>query len=634
MHLFTQGKLKTVLTLSAIAVLAACQPADNATSSQTAKAVETQVVTETSAISESERLNQWFATKYEEQLQNSPMMLTFLGRKERYDQVDDMSRAEELRQLAWQKQAAQELQNNFDYRKLDEEAKISYDIWLFQYNQALEADKFAESAYVFTQMQGIQAFAAQFLINFHKVDDASDMSAYNKRIAGVSEAISTLLVRAKERAEKGIRPPKFAYDGVIEQARALITGAPFTEESDAPDSALWADAKRKITSLVEAKKIDEAQAESLKAETKKMLNEHFLPSYQSLVSWFEQDIVNTKENASGVGSQPNGEAYYNSRLKASTTTPLTANEIHQIGLSEVARITSEMEEIKDKVGFEGTLQEFFTFVKTDKQFFFNNDDEGRQGYITQTEKHLAHIKEQLPNFFGILPKADLVVKRVESFREQDGGAQHYFPGTPDGARPGIYYAHLSDMSAMPKNELEGVAYHEGSPGHHMQISIAQELESVPQFRTQARFTAYAEGWGLYAELLAKEMGGYQDDFSDFGRLVNEIWRAVRLVVDTGLHSKGWTEQQAVEYFKEKTPISEEAIKSEVRRYLVWPGQATAYKVGMLKILELRAHAEKELGESFDIRGFHDTVLGGGALPMEILERRVKDWIANVQANKK
>ena len=633
MHLFTQGKLKTVLTLSAIAVLTACQPADNATSTLATKATETQVVTETSAISESERLNQWFATKYEEQLQNSPMMLTFLGRKERYDQVDDMSRAEEERQLAWQKQAAQELQNTFNYNKLDDEAKISYDIWLFQYNQALEADKFSESAYVFTQMQGIQAFAAQFLINFHKVDDVSDMTAYNKRIAGVSGAIATLLERAKERAEKGIRPPKFAYEGVIEQASALITGAPFTEESNAADSALWADAKRKIASLVEAKTIDEAQAEALKAETKKMLIEHFLPTYQALVAWFEQDIVNTKENASGVGSQPNGEAYYNSRLKASTTTPLTANEIHQIGLSEVARITSEMEEIKDKVGFEGTLQEFFTFVKTDKQFFFNNDDEGRQGYISQTEKHLAHIKEQLPNFFGILPKADLVVKRVEPFREQDGGAQHYFPGTPDGSRPGIYYAHLSDMSAMPKNELEGVAYHEGSPGHHMQISIAQELESVPQFRTQARFTAYAEGWGLYAELLAKEMGGYQDDFSDFGRLVIEIWRAVRLVVDTGLHSKGWTEQQAIEYFKERTPISEEAIKSEVRRYLVWPGQATAYKVGMLKILELRAHAEKELGASFDIRGFHDTVLGGGALPMEILERRVNEWIAKVKANK-
>lgn len=225
-------------------------------------------------------------------------------------------------------------------------------------------------------------------------------------------------------------------------------------------------------------------------------------------------------------------------------------------------------------------------------FFFANADEGRQAYITQTEDYLGAISEQLPNYFGVLPKAKLVVKRVEAFREQDGAAQHYFPGTPDGSRPGVYYAHLSDMTAMPKNEMEGVAYHEGNPGHHMQISIAQELTSVPQFRTQANFTAYSEGWGLYAELLAKEMGGYKNDFSDFGRLVNEMWRAVRLVVDTGLHSKGWTEDQAVAYFKEKAPIAEEAIVSEVRRYLVIPGQATAYKIGMLKIMELRASAEK------------------------------------------
>ena len=241
------------------------------------------------------------------------------------------------------------------------------------------------------------------------------------------------------------------------------------------------------------------------------------------------------------------------------------------------------------------------------------------------------INELLPEYFGILPKADLVVKRVEAFREQDGAAQHYNPGTPDGSRPGVYYAHLSDMSSMPKNEMEGVAYHEGNPGHHMQISIAQELTSVPQFRTQANFTAYSEGWGLYAELLAKEMGAYKNDYSDFGRLVNEMWRAVRLVVDTGLHAKGWTEEQAVAYFKEKTPIAEEAIISEVRRYLVLPGQATSYKIGMLKIIELRENAKKALGERFDIRGFHDTILGGGAMPLAILERRVNDWVNSEMA---
>lgn len=616
-----------MLTLIAVGILSACQPNSTSVESANNSAVEQQSAVETAQLSESERLNQWFAEKYEQQLQMSPFMLTFLGRKEKYDQLDDMSEAEEKKQLAWRKQTVEELKNTFDYSKLDEEAKISYDIWIYQYEQAAEGQKFNHNNYVFTQFNGIQAFAAQFLINFHKVDEESDMLAYNKRIGEVSRVIDQLLVRAKENANNGVRPPRFAYQGVIEQATNLITGAPFTEsEADAP---LWSDAKRKIATLLENGKIDQAKASELEEQAKEALNSKFLPSYQALVAWFEADIENTDAIAQGVANQPNGKAFYDFRLKASTTTDLTAEEINTIGVKEVARITTEMNAIKDKVGFEGDLREFFTFIKTDEQFFFANDDAGRQGYIDETEKHLAAIAEQLPNYFGVLPKAKLVVKRVEPFREQDGAAQHYFPGTPDGSRPGVYYAHLSDMSAMPKNEMEGVAYHEGNPGHHMQISIAQELTSVPQFRTQASFTAYSEGWGLYAELLAKEMGGYKNEFSDFGRLVNEMWRAVRLVVDTGLHSKGWTEEQAIAYFKEKTPIAEEAIVSEVRRYLVIPGQATAYKIGMLKIMELRATAEQILGDKFDIKGFHDTVLGGGAMPLPVLERRVNDWIKNV-----
>lgn len=622
--------MRTKLSAISLAVLvAACQPASDSknTSNPGASEKSSEVSSVITAQTESERLNAWFATKYEQQLQLSPMMMTFLGRKDQYDKIDIMTEAEEKRQLALQKIDVEELKANFDYEKLDDETKISYDIWLYQYEQALEGQQFNKNGYVFTQMQGIQAFMAQFLISFHKVDSDADMVAYNKRITAVSTAISDLLVRAKSNASFGVRPPKFAYEGVIEQAEALITGAPFAEGDD---SAIWADAKRKTSALVESEHIDQTRADELLAQTKQALLTDFQSSYQSLVAWFKEDIVNTDEIATGVGMQPNGKAYYNFRLKSSTTTDLSADAIHEIGISEVARITEEMNAIKDKVGFEGDLQEFFTFVKTDEQFFYPNTDEGRQGYISDTEDYLAIINEQLPKFFGILPKADLVVKRVESFREQDGAAQHYFPGTPDGSRPGVYYAHLSDMSAMPKNEMEGIAYHEGNPGHHMQLSIAQELTAVPQFRTQARFTAYSEGWGLYSELLAKEMGGYKDDFSDFGRLVNEIWRAVRLVVDTGLHSKGWTEAQAIAYFKEKTPVSAEAIKSEVRRYIVWPGQATAYKVGMLKILTLRAKAEKELGDKFDIRGFHDTVLGGGSMPLGILERRVDSWVAKMK----
>ena len=618
--------MKKMITAAVVAsLLSACQ--QEATTTEVAPEVATQQNAATKE-SESERLNQWFADKYEEELQMSPISMTFMGRKDKYDQVDEMTEAAQKKQLAWQGASVEEMKSSFDYDKLDLETKTSYDIWVYQYEQALEGQQFNRNSYVFTQMQGIQSFAAQFLINFHKVETESDMSAYISRIGGVSKAISDLLVIAKQNAELGVRPPKFAYEGVIEQAENLVTGAPFTKsETDAP---LWADAKTKIAAMVEAKTIDQAKGEELSKQAEKALLGHFMPAYHKLITWFKNDIDNTPEIGQGVGSQPNGKAYYNYQLKSSTTTALTANEIHQIGLDEVARLTKEMIAIKEKVKFEGSLQDFFVYIKEDSRFFYPNTDEGRQGYIDDSQAYLDFINAELPKYFGILPKAGLVVKRVEAFREQDGAAQHYFPGTPDGSRPGIYYAHLSDMSSMPKNEMEAIAYHEGAPGHHMQISIAQELTSVPQFRTQAGFNAYAEGWGLYSELLAKEMGAYENAYSDFGRLTTEIWRAVRLVVDTGLHSKGWTEQQAIDYFKQKTPIAEGAVKSEVRRYMVWPGQATGYKIGMLKILELRAKAQKALGDKFSIADFHDTILGGGAMPLTILERRVDNWIASYQ----
>ena len=615
-----------IALVGAVACLSACQPHSSTQTTQEPSKIETTQSVTQNKLSESARLNQWFATKYEEQLQSSPMMLTFLGRKEKYDQINDMSVAFEKKQLARQAASVEELKSNFDYNKLTAEAKISYDIWIYQNTQAQAGQEFTNNGYIFTQFNGIQSFAAEFLINFHRVDDFSDMQAYIKRIKGVSVAIGQLLVRAQENAAAGTRPPKFAYEGVIEQSTNLITGVPFSNVEGASASPLWQDVQRKVSALVDADKITAEQALSLKNDAKAQLENYFLPSYQALITWFEKDIVNTASNPTGVSTQKNGQAFYDYMIGVSTTTELSANAIHDIGLKEVDRITQEMIAIKNRVGFEGDLSAFFNFIKTDEQFFYPNTDAGRQGYITDTETYLDFINGKLPEYFGILPKAALTVKRVEAFREQDGAAQHYSPGTADGSRSGVYYAHLSDMTAMPKNEMEGVAYHEGNPGHHMQISIAQELTSIPQFRTQANFTAYSEGWGLYAELLAKEMGAYQDDFSDFGRLVNEMWRAVRLVVDTGLHTKGWTEEQAIAYFKEKTPIAEEAIVSEVRRYLVLPGQATSYKIGMLKIIALRENAKQKLGERFDIRGFHDTVLGGGAMPLAILERRVNDWV--------
>ena len=615
----------SVVALALAGLLVGCgQPAEP----QSAGSANSEQSTTQQQQSESERLNAWFEEKYQQQLQQSPMQMTFLGKKERYGEIDDMSVEAEKEQLQWLKASVDELKANFDYQQLTNEAQTSYDVWIYQYEQAKRNAEFRKYDYVFDQMRGAHTFMPQFLLNFHRVDNKADMDAYISRLGESARALEQLLGRAQEQVEQGIRAPRFAYDLIIEESGKIITGAPFTEGED---SAFMADANKKIDALLAQEQIDQQTADALRTEAADVLYKRVMPAYEQIIAFFESDIENTAEVATGMHRFEGGLEFYDAMLKNYTTTDMTADEIHQLGLQEVERLNNEMLSIKEEVGFDGDLQEFFTFIRTDEQFFYPNNDEGAEMYIEDSKKHLDFINKRLPDYFGILPQADLVVKRVEPFREQDGAAQHYYPGTPDGSRPGIYYAHLSDMSAMPKNEMEAIAYHEGNPGHHMQISIAQELESVPEFRTQAGFTVYSEGWGLYSEQLAKEMGAYQNPYSNFGRLITEIWRAVRLVVDTGMHAKGWTEEDAVKYFEEYTPIAEGAVRSEVRRYLVMPGQATAYKIGMIKILELREKARQQLGDKFDIRGFHDTVLGGGALPLHILERRVDDWIASQQA---
>lgn len=616
--------MRRILAVSALslAVCVACtHVAPTATTAPPTTAVSTGAATVDA------RLNAWFERKYEEQLQFSPMQLTMLGRKDRYSELDQMSREEADRQLAWQLAAVEEMKASFDYNELGDDAKLSWDLFAYQAEAAKAADRFSDHRYPFEQMGGAQSFLPTFLINFHKVEDESDYTAYVARLSQVPRAFGQLMDQVKRSAAAGIRPPRFAHEGVISQAGKVITGAPFT---DGPDSALWADAQAKADALVKAGKIDAARAQVLKAEARAALTDAVKPAFADVIAWFKADLPNANVNPSGVGStHPHGAAFYAQRLQSSTTTDLTAEQVHQIGLGEVTRIRAEMESLKDRVGFKGDLKAFFKFVDTDPRFKYPNTDAGRQAYIDDATKAIATIKQQLPKYFGLLPKADLVVKRVEPFREVDGAAQHYYPSTPDGKRPGVYYAHLSDMSAMPKTTLEVIAYHEGLPGHHMQIAIAQELKGVPEFRKQAGFNAYAEGWGLYSEWLAREMPGtYTDPYSEYGRLTSEMWRAIRLVVDTGLHAKGWTQQQAVDYFSQNSSIPLPAIEAEVRRYITWPGQATGYKIGMMKIQQLRAKAEAELGDDFDIRGFHDAVLGGGAMPLTLLERRIEQWIAS------
>ncbi|WP_249041063.1 DUF885 domain-containing protein [Marilutibacter maris] len=619
---FVSTRSTLALALALALGLAACGPQNGGTPAAT----DAPAATAEQIQDESRRLNEWFDAQYEEQLRFSPIQLTFLGRKELNDQIDDLSEAGARKRVAWMEASVKEMESTFDYDRLDPETRLSWDLWKHQYEDARDGLPFLVDGYPFDQMNGAQNILPMFMINFHKVDDESDYLAYVSRLQKSSTAFDQLLQIGRTATAQGIRPPKFAYEGVIDQSRKVITGAPFT---DGADSALWADAQAKADALAKDGKVSAERAAELKEQARQALLDSLKPAYERVIAFAEEELPKAADDATGVGTtHPNGKAYYEYQLRQNTTTAMSADEIHQLGLSEVARLRGELEALQAQIGFEGDLQAFFTHVQNDPSRLFPNTDAGRQAYIDEASADIDNIKQHLPKYFGLLPKADLVVKRVEPFREQDGAAQHYYPGTPDGSRPGIYYAHLSDMSAMPKTELEVIAYHEGLPGHHMQISIAQELTGIPKFRTQYGSTAYSEGWGLYSEWLAKEMPGtYQDPYSEYGRLMSEMWRAIRLVVDTGLHTKGWTEQQAIDYFRANSSVPDAAIRSEIRRYLVNPGQATAYKIGMIRIQELRTKAEGELGEAFDIRGFHDAVLGGGALPLDMLEQRVDLWIA-------
>lgn len=607
---------KTIAIGLALALMGAAAPQALAQAAAPAAAPAKAVADQSRALTE------WLDAQYEQELLQDPEDLTMQGRKELQDRLTDRSEEHLDRMLAWRRASVAEMKRRFDPALLDEEARTSFEVWALELERAEASSKWRRHRYIFAR-GGAHTGLPNFLINFHRVETPADMAAYIARVRQIDDALDQLMARAKAAAEGGVRMPRFAYDQSISEVERVTAGAPFGEGQD---SALLADGKTKIAALLAAGKIDQAQADALARELTEAMTGEMKPGYERLLAWLKADRALAPAEARGVHALPEGRAFYDAALYLQTTTDMTADEIHELGLAEVARLRAEMEEVKAKTGFTGSLEEFFVFMRTDKRFYLPNTDEGRAQYIALAEGYLGEMKKKLPEYFGILPKADLVVKRVEPFREEPGGAQHYFPGTPDGSRPGIFYAHLSDMSAMPTYQLENIAYHEGLPGHHMQISIAQELTGLPTFRTQYGYAAYSEGWGLYSEKLAKEMGFETDPYNDFGRLSGEIWRAIRLVVDTGMHAKGWSEEQAVGYFKANSAQPEAAIRSEIQRYLVMPGQATAYKIGMIRIQALREEARRALGDKFDIRAFHDVVLGGGGLPLPVLESRVRRWI--------
>jgi len=578
------------------------------------------------AQTEDQRLAAFFEGIFQRNLANSPIFQAQLGMKtDKYGEWDDFSDAEATRQNEERKGDLERLRRDFNYAALSEQSQVSYRIFEYLQERALRDFPWRFHNYSFSSMNNPATFPVTFLQNIHRVDDVSDAEAYISRLNGLERVADQLVEGIDQSTDIGVVPTSFSFDPVIEDASNVIKGAPFDDSGE--DSAIFADFKSKV----EALEIDAAEKERLIAEASASLTGPF----KSGINAFVEKVASLKgqsPGAEGVWKLPNGKKYYENRVQFWATAPgLSAKDIHKTGLAEVKRIRTEMEKIKDEVGFEGDLAAFFEFLRTDESNFFPNTDEGRQAYLDQSTAYIDSIYEEVDQYFNVLPKASLEVRRVEEWREETAPIAFYNRPTPDGSRPGIYYVNLKDMSTKQKHEMETIAYHEGAPGHHFQIAIQQELEGVPTFQKFAFFGDYTEGWGLYAERLAKEKGRFTDPMQDFGRLQNEMLRAARLVVDTGGHSKKWSREKMIEYMLENNPMTAEDAAKEVERYIDLPGQALSYKVGMIKILDLREKAKTELGDGFDLGEFHDVVLKNGAVPLPILEELVDAYIARKKA---
>jgi uncharacterized protein (DUF885 family) len=571
--------------------------------------------------SETERLNAWFAEVEQQGLARSPVAKAYRGIIDRdYDRWDNPSDefAVETYQLE-QRQLAGML-DSFDVDALDEQGRLSWRLFIYERENDARNHPYRRHGYLFNQMFGPHAQVPVFLVNIHQINSPETAEAWIGRAAAVPDNFEQLLLEADARFEMGVQPPDWVYPQVIETARNTISGAPFDEGEP---SMVWTSFKNRVEALA----IDPSRKQDLLHRGREAL-QSWVPAYHALIDLMQEHQSRTAEG-DGAWRLPNGADFYANRLRHYTTTDLDAETIHQIGLDNVARIHEEMRAIMEQVGFGGSLNEFFAFMRNSERFYYPNTDAGRDAYLSEARALIERMTERLPEYFATLPKHELVVRRVEPFRERSAGKAFYQRPAADGSRPGVYYANLFDMNEMPTYQMEALAYHEGSPGHHMQLAIMTDLE-LPAFRRFGGYSAYTEGWGLYTEFLPLEMGFYEDPYSNFGRLAMELWRAARLVVDTGLHHKRWSREEAIEYLVENTPNPEgDAIKA-IERYAVLPGQATAYMIGMLKILELRDEAELALGNDFDIRQFHDVILRNGAVPLSVLEGLVNDWVAKQQ----
>ncbi len=556
---------------------------------------------------------------FEEQLARSPQSLTALGRKDQYDRLNIHTDAYRRQSLALAQRQLAQLRAQFDPARLGPAGRLSYR--LFEEEIERDVDSFPWRRHGFpASTNGSPAGSIPaFLINQHRIDSVVDAEAYIARLREVERVMNEITANMAQQAQMGIVPSRFNFEPVRADARRVLAGAPFVAGEDTP---VLADFKAKVA------KLDGPEAEKTRliAEAQEALTGPFHNGYRTFLSTWDALEAQSAGNR-GAWSLPEGEAFYAHRLSLSTTTDLSADRIHQIGLDQVARIHGEMERIKTQVGFTGTLQQFFAQVIAGDEYKYANSDAGRQQYLADARRYSDQVMQVAPTWFGRLPKAELEVRAVEEWRQETAPVAFYNRPSEDGSRPGIYYVNLADMTQVLKPQIEAISYHEGAPGHHFQIALAQELPNVPMFRRFGGYGAYTEGWGLYAEGLGKEMGFYEDPMSEFGMYSTQLWRAVRLVVDTGIHDKRWTREQAIQYFVDNALLSKRDATKEVERYFNWPGQATSYMIGQLKILELRDRARQALGERFDIREFHAVVLENGSVPLDVLEDLVDAYIA-------
>lgn len=562
-------------------------------------------------------INVFFEAAFDEGVARSPEQATSLGDRRGYDRWNDET--ESFAEATLRRRVAQrdEMRARWNPAGLNANDALSFRLFEQSVARAEQGWRWRNHRYIFNHFGGAQANLPAFLINQHQVTNVSDAEAYVARLNGVRAKLDAQIVNAERSASLGIQPPKFSYEGVLSSSRNVIAGAPFT---DGVDSPLWADFKAKVNRL----EIAQPEKDRLTAAGREALLTSVKPAYDNLIAVMTAHEARATTD-DGAWKLPDGDEFYADRLRNFTTTERSADEIHDIGLQNVARLHGEMRTIMRQVSFRGNLNAFFEFMETDQRFYVEDSAAGRAEYVRRATEVINLMRDRLPQYFGRLPRAPMEVRPVEPFRERSAGLAFYSGPAADGSRPGVYYVNTFDVKAIPTYQIEALAYHEGIPGHHMQIAIAQELESVPRFRRFGGYTAYSEGWGLYTERLGKEMGAYTDPYSDFGRLTMELRRAIRLVVDTGVHKKRWTRRQAVDYILANQPGDEASAMRDMGRYIVMPGQATAYMIGQAEILRLREQARMSMGDRFSIAGFHDAVLANGAVPLDILGELVRNW---------